>query len=227
MTRLHQLIFLGACGVFLCGCGGKEPEGAASVEDALVVDVEQAEADIDPCDLVTEDFIRARFEIATEATISRRLSEYSVHPMCVVSWRKPDAAEIEAKTAAAMSDYLERKMRGEQVQMPSFATEDEVTVTLFQPQFEDNATAIASFDQAMSVLQRGVKGKAGGVDVSFRSDIAPVEGVGDKASWAVGIRQLSVVQGTRIYYITVNTGSRPSVEEARALAVAKGIQELL
>lgn len=247
MSRLYQLVFLGACGAFLIGCGEKEPEDAVAVEGTPVVDVEaplagtkrtldalkeraqsaRAEADIDPCELLTDDVIRGQFESAAEAAISRRLSEYSIHPMCVVSWPKPNAAEIEAQTASAMNDYMQRKMRGEKVQMPSFATQDEVTLTLFQPRFEDNAAAIARFDQAMGVLQRGVKGKAGDVELDFQSDLTPVEGIGDKAMWAAGMRQVSVVQGRRIYHITVNTGSKPSVEEARAIALAKGVGTLL
>lgn len=241
MMRLHQLILLGACSAFLLGCGEKAPE------DAMVVDVTQpaetagasisalkeraqrarSDADINPCDLLSDDIIRSRFDSAASADISRRLSDYSVHPMCVVTWPKPDAAEIEARTAAAMSDYLQRKMRGEKVQMPSFATEDEVTLTLFQPQFEDNASAIASFDQAMSVLQRGIKGKAGDVEVSFQSNVTPVTGIGDKATWSAGMRQVSVVQRRRIYYVTVNTGAESSVVEAQALALAKGVGGLL
>lgn len=241
MTRLHQLILLAACGTFLIGCGDKAPEeaitGAADqpLEAAKVtvgVLAERAqrareESDIDPCELLSDALLREHVATAQDAVINRRMSEYSVHPMCIASWRKPDADEIEAKTAAAMNDYLQRKMRGEQVKMPSFATEDEVTLTLFQPQFEDKAAAIASFDQAMAVLQRGVKGNAGGVEVSFQSNVTPVDGVGDKATWAVGMRQVSVVQGRRIYYVTVNTGSRPSVEEARALGLARGVGELL
>lgn len=243
MKRLHKLIVLGACGAFLLGCGAKE------AEEAPVVDVDgpleaseltigtlrdraeraraEMEIDIDPCALLSDDFIRGQFESATNVNIDRRLSDYSVHPMCVVSWPKPNKAEIEANTASAMSDYLARKMRGEDVKMPAFATEDEITLTLFQPEFEDNAAAIASFDRAMAVLKRGVTGSAGGVEVSFQSDVVPVDGVGDKATWAVGMRQISVVHGRRIYYITVNTGAKPSVEEAQAIALAKGVGKLL
>ncbi len=246
MTRPIPLILLAACGALLLGCGEQEPAAPAPGEPVVVDTGEpleaaeltitefrdgarraQAESDLDPCTLLSDEVIRGQFESAAGATINRRPSDYSMHPMCVMSWRKPDADEIEARTAAAMNDYLQRKMRGEQVKMPSFATENEVTLTLFQPLFDDTAAAIASFDQAMSVLQRGVKGNSGGVEVSFQSDVTPVQGVGDKASWAVGMRQFSVVQGRRIYYITVNTGARPSAEEARALALAKAVGELL
>jgi hypothetical protein len=241
MKHLYQLVLLCAFGIFVVGCGEQEQEDATVVEVAEPVEVvepslnslkersqrAQAEAELDPCDLLSDDVIRGQFDSAAEADISRRLSDYAVHPMCVVSWPKPNAAEIEARTAAAMSEYLERKMRGEEVKMPSLATQDEVTLTLFQPQFEDNARAIASFDQAMSVLQRGVKSRAGDTQVSFQTDVTPVDGVGDKATWSGGMRQVSVVQGTRIYYITVNTGSEPGVEEALALALAKGVGEML
>lgn len=239
--RLHQLILLGACGAVLMGCGEPAPDsapvpGADEPLEAAEVTINamkeraqqaRAESDLDPCALLDDDFIRAQVASAANAEFNRRLSDYSLHPMCVVSWRKPNADEIEAKTGEAMSEYLAAKMRGENPKMPAFATDDEITLTLFQPAFEDNAAAIASFDQAMSVLQRGVTGRAGDVEVSFQSSVVPVDDVGDKATWAPKMRQVSVVQGRRIFYVTVNTGSKPSVEEAQAIALARGVEERL
>ena len=183
--------------------------------------------ELDPCELLTDDLIRAHLPSAANVTLERRLSEYSMHPLCVVIWRKPDADAIEASAGPAMQEYMQRKMRGEDVQMPRFRTNDELTLTLFEPVFADPRLAHSSFDQAMAILQKGVTGSHDGGQVSFQSDVVSVPNVGDKASWAEQLRQLSVVTGGRIFYITVNTGADNAQERATAIAVARDVQKLL
>ena len=244
MRLLSVLSALLSCTLLLAGCSDpKAPESesvdvfadsTASKSDGM----QQAKVtqrarevleniDVNPCELLTDDIVRAHLPSAMNATIERRISEYSMHPLCVLSWRKPDADAIEAGAGAAMQEYMQRKMRGEDVKMPTFRTNDELTLTLFEPVFEDARLAHNSFDQAMAILQKGVTGTHEGGEVTFQSDVFEVGGVGDKASWAEQLRQLSVVHGGRIFYVTVNTGADNADELATAIAVAKDVQALL
>jgi hypothetical protein len=247
MRLFGPLFVASALLAVLTACSdSSEPEAEAEVLDVLSDSLAQSESagmqvatvtkravqaqgtiDVNPCDLLTDAFVSEHLPSAVGSTIEREISEYSIHPSCMVSWRKPNADEIKANTGAVMQEYMQRKMRGEDVQMPKIRTNDELTLTLFEPVFDDSQLAQNSFDQAMSMLQEGVTGTHDGVEVTFQSDVFDVNGVGDKASWAQRLRQLSVVSGGRIFYVTVTTGADNAEELAVAVAVAKDVQKLL
>lgn len=245
MHAFRSLLLIAALAALLAACGdSSEPE--TGVVDVLSNPPEQAESsgmllatvskraqqsletmDINPCDLLTDDLVREHLPSSVGSSIQRKISEYSVHPLCIVSWRKPDAEEIEAKTGAVMQEYMQRKMRGEEVSMPNLRVIDELTLTLFEPVFDNGKLAQDSFDHAMTILQKGVTGSHDGVEVTFQSDVYTVDSVGDKATWAERLRQLSVVSGGRIFYVTVTTGADNADELATAVSVAQDVQKLL
>lgn len=245
MRQIQSLFVAAMLAAVITACGDSS-EQEADVVDVLSNPPEQTDSsgmqlatvtkraqqvlekmDINPCDLLTDEFVREHLPSSAGSPIQRKVSEYSVHPLCMVSWRKPDAGQIEAKTGAAMQEYMQRKMRGEDVPMPNMRTNDELTLTLFEPVFDDGKLAQDSFDQAMAILQKGVTGSHDGVEVTFQSDVYAVNGVGDKAAWAERLRQLSVVSGGRIFYVTVTTGADTADELATAVSVAQDVQKLL
>ncbi len=183
--------------------------------------------DTTPCEVLNDRLVRASFDIAPDVQLSRKPSKYSPHPLCTVSWPKPNAAEIEANTASAMSDYMQRKMKGEDVKMPSFRTENEVSLTLYQPEFDSPQKAVASFDTAMKRLSDGVTASHKDVEMTFQADVTPVDGIGRKAMWAARLRQLSVVEGNRIFHITVNTGADLNEDLEKAKSVARDVARAL
>lgn len=213
----------------LLACGGTdEPIDRMTVEDVEPAILEEVEkrtgrkpsTDTTPCEILDDALVSAHFEVPADVEITRSPSKYSPHPLCTVSWPKPDAAEIQAQMGAAMSEYMTKKMRGEDVERPAFRTTDEISLTLNDPPSETPELARAHFESAMRRLSEGISSSHQGVEVTFQADLTPVSGVGDQALWAPKLRQLSVVDDTRIFHVTVNTGGEPEAELAKAKAVA-------
>ncbi len=218
----------------IIACGGEEPAEvtADNVDEAISREVEKqtgrtASTDSTPCEILDDALIRAHFDVAEGVEISRSLSKYSPHPLCTVSWPKPDAEELQKEQAARMSEYMQAKMRGEDVKMPSFQTSNEVTLTLYEPVFDDAAKARSAFDGAMKRLSEGITSSREDVEITFQADLTPVEGVGEKAMWAPKLRQLSVVDGNRMYHVGVDTGSDLEAEMEKAKEIAQAVSQEL
>ena len=226
---MKKLIWLGILSVgstLLTGCGdSQEP---AAVEDAGQAIAEKVVKELGikpadgaaPCEILSDELIHAHFSLDPEVEISRSPSKYSPHPLCTVSWEKPNAAEIQQESAAAMSDYMARKMKGEDVKMPSFQTTNSVSLTLLTPLADDPQQAVANFDAAMKTLSDGITRTHNGVTVTFQADLVAVDGVGDKAMWAAKMHQLSVVSGRQIFHLTVKTDEDRNLELQQARAIA-------
>lgn len=231
-TKIPALVTLAA--LLLAGCGDAEDKAAgpstrgADSTDRVASEAPArrrgaASADAQaPCAILDDELLRAHFDIPDGTEITRSPSQYSPHPLCTVSWAKPDAAERQAQQQAAMMEYMQRKMQGEDVQMPSFRTANEVSLTLYAPPFDDAASALRSFDNAMKRLAQGITTEVNDEEYTFQADLEPVDGVGDKAAWVPRMSQLSVVSGNHIFHVGVNTGAEDDgdLETAKALAVA-------
>src|SRR5690606_4361373 len=116
------------------------------------------------CTILGDAMIRGRLGLGEDVALEHSPSRHSPHPLCTVSWAKANAAELEQERVQLMTDYMQRKMRGEDVPMPSFRTTDEVSLTLYSPAFANSAQAIAGFDTAMKRLSDGVTSSAGDVE---------------------------------------------------------------
>jgi hypothetical protein len=175
-----------------------------------------------PCDLLTDALFRKHFDVDQGAAIIRQPSKYSPQPLCTASVPKPNAAELEQRQQAEMAEYLKRKMRGEDVSLPSVRTDYEVTLTLLEPA-ESADQAASNFDSAMRMLNKGVTGGNEEVEVTFQADTVPVSGIGDQAVWADKLHQLSVQHGRQIMHVTVNTGDGLKADQAKARAIASDL----
>lgn len=227
------ILFIGilAAASFACG-GGDESTAAADLERSIERDVAEAtgttaSTSTEPCEILDEGLVRASFEIGPAVEIVRTPSKYSPVPLCTARWAKPDAEGIEQKRAELMSDYMTRKMKGEDVDMPSVRTENEVSLTLREKPADSPEQAMAMFDSAMKMLSEGITRSHEGTEVTFQADLTPVDGVGRKAMWAPRLRQLSVVDGSRIFHVVVNTGAEPEAELEKAKAVASKVAQEL
>ena len=223
-SRTTLLAAFAAASVLACG-GDRDATSPGDVAPTISDEVEartgaEPSTDATPCEVLDDELLRASFDIAADAEITRKPSEYSPHPLFTATWPKPNAAELEAQTQEKMSEYLAAKMRGEDVDMPSFRTSDEVSLSLYQPAFDSAADARRSFDASMKRLSEGITGSHEDVEITFQSDLTPVAGVGDAAMWAADMHQLSVVAGNRIFHLVVNTGAELDAELAKAREVA-------
>ncbi|HVT43667.1 MAG TPA: hypothetical protein VMT00_04685 [Thermoanaerobaculia bacterium] len=229
MRHPRAVVFITILAAVALACGkAEEPVTAENVEETITRKVEEQtglkpSADTTPCEILSDELLRAFFDIGTGVEIARSPSKYSPYPLCTASWPKSNAEEIEKKRATAMSEYLQRKMRGEEVKMPSLRTTDEVSLTLYQPAFESTEKAISSFDVAMKRLSEGMTRSHENVQVTFQADVTPVDGVGNKAMWAPTMRQLSVVDRNRIFHVVVHTGAELEAELEKAKALAQRI----
>lgn len=194
----------------------------ASVKEAAADAVDAAAV----CDLLSEDMLRSHFELAADTEVERRPSEYSPHPLCIATWNKPDAEQMEQAYQAAMNDYIMARARGEKVKMPLLVTTNEVSLTLYEPLADSPEQAAANFDSAMQVLSKGVTAKAGGVEATFQADVSPINGLGDKAMWAAKMNQISVLDGRRIFHVAVKVGDKEE-NKTRATTLAVNLTQLL
>lgn len=214
-----------ALAALIASCGGEEAANAENTGEQIAARIMEESGvepstDTTPCEILDDELIHAHFTVAEGAEISRQTSTYSPHPLCTVSWRKVNADEIQAQSGPAMMDYMQRKARGEDVKMPMFRTDNEVTLTIVDSDFASPADAQRGFDGSMKMLSDGITRSHEGTEVTFQADLTPVDGVGDKALWASSMRQLSVVDGTTIFHVTVNTGHREAdLVTARAIAI--------
>lgn len=228
---LSLLVF--ATTLFLaCGGAGTADENgsqaATDVEDQITEMVEEQTGmspskDTTPCEILDDALLRKHFEVG-EAEINRSPGKYSPHPLCTASWEKPNAAELEAQRQDQMSDYLMKKMQGEDVDMPSFRTTDEVSLTINSSAFDSADEARQAFESAMGRLEEGITVSAGeDMDVTVQADMEPVDGIGLDARWVPKYHQLSVVTPDHIFHVGVRVDGGLEAEREKAEAVARDL----
>jgi hypothetical protein len=216
--RYRALVYLILTITMCNGCGdGDRPSSHAA-----------RKADLrDPCSLLSDGMLRRSFDIALATEVARESSKYTPHPHCTVTWRKPDADEIEQRQAEALQEYLQRRMRGENVDPPTMSASNRVALTLFGEPRGD-AAARAEFEGAMRVLADGFSGKHDGVELTFQADLTPVVGIGQQAMWAARLHQLSVLSDSgQIFHLVVETGLDASAELEAASEMAAELNRAL
>ena len=218
MRTRTALIFI----ALLTGCTGGETatsEPAKTAEAAAAPKAAAQTAAVDPCAILNETLLRSHFGEVTATFKPGRPT--APHPLCTASWPKPDAAKLEEERATQMSAYVAAKVRGEDVKMPSFATDNEVSLTLRKKSFKDQETAESAFDSAMRVLEHGIPATKDRPAITrFTTPVEPAAGVGRKAAWAPRMNQLSVLSGTQIFHVAVKVGDKEeNLAKARAIAL--------
>ena len=183
----------------------------------------RAAAEVGPCELLSNDLLAAHFSLPQDDTIRRQPSKYSPHPLCMVSWKKPGAADMSVRQQAEMRDYLQKKMRGEGASKPIDRSSSEVTLTVFRPRFDSQEAALVGFNSAMRRLESGVRTEVADTQINFQADLEPVDGIGDRARWAPRLNQLSLVSGRDIFHLTVNTGADKATHRALAESLARDL----
>ena len=215
-----------SCALVACG-GGETVRDADDLVDQIVESTGLEAADASqPCALLDDAFIEKHFGIAA-AEITREPSDYSPHPLCTVSWRKANADQIEAESGEAMMEYMKKKMAGEDVQMPNFKVEDEVSLTINKTRYANSQETVAALEAAMKVLSDGITREANGVEVTFQADVEPVTGVGNGAMWAAKLHQLSVAGSHYVFHVGVELDGDEANELARATEIASDLAAAL
>ena len=220
---MHSLrIALPLIVVLLFGCGGSSSDAP---QDETAKPAAESGAP-DPCELLNDTVLRAHFEVG-DAAISRRPGQHSPHPLCMISWPKPDAEARQAEFMKKMSEYTTAKARGEEAAMPKLRMENEINLTIMKQRFDSPEQAASAFDMGMDILQNGLKSQQGDENASkiLRHDVEPVTGLGDKAAWVAGLNQISVQNDRRVFHLGINVYDDPETNRAKAMEIAKSLLE--
>lgn len=197
------------------------PNEIGGHEEAFIAD--------EPCALLSDDLLEAHFSIGN-VEITRSPSKYSPHPLCIVTWPKPDAEAIEAENEANMMAYMTAKMQGNDKEASKLRkrTTNEVSLTINKDKYDSAEKASAGFDNAMRILREGMTITVRGKETkspTYETD--PVDGVGEKAMWVSGLNQLSVLSGRRIFHLGVIIDEDRSNHLEKAKAIAMDLCKLI
>jgi hypothetical protein len=208
---LRPLIYL-----LLVDCGENSSADLASTESKPASD--KAEG-FDPCELLNEKLIRSHFEVG-DAEISSRSSVQSRYANCMVSWPRPNDAELQAEFKERLTEYGMAKSMGQDVEMPTSPRDSELSMTISAKRFDNNAQAMSALDSGLDILKNGLKTRPKDPAKVASINIQPVEGLGDKAAWTTPQNQLSVTNESRIFHITVNVYEDSETNRTKAIELA-------
>lgn len=180
------------------------------------------------CMFLTEALVRDALDLGSSVTLTQDQGRAS----CTVRWEKAMTPEERRAFEADRRERIQELMRNAQgmtgqaiadaMQMPSETSR--VGMNFSTRDFDGASEAAAGFDQAMRLLERGVSGMVGDTDeeVTFQTSYEAVEGVGSRAAWSSGMKQLSVQAGPHLFFVTaeIETEADANLPHAKALAAA-------
>lgn len=232
IDRMMNVAVAGLLISLLAGCGGGTDEEASVEEDGTpateVGSGGEASCVADyaerPCDLLTEDLVRARFPDAP-AEIEQDSHSGSMYSSCSYSW--PSDRMATQEVAGRTMEYPESNTVGlswietyesddprAQFRREYLPTGEEMQRGREQMERElDERTA----EGEMTEEQRDVAGEVAesvGGDLSFE----PVDEAGDMASWSG--TTLYVLDGATNFQVEANVSAESSVDREAAVAVA-------
>lgn len=219
-AALYRSLVVCCIGLFAFSCSAEKADQA----EQSTGEAENVERSTDPCEILSDDFITGFFDVEADS-LSRTPSKYSPHPLCSVSWRKPNADEIEKQNEENMMAYMKARMRGEDVKRPR--STNEVSLTINKSRHADKESAARAFDSAMRIMREGMTVEVDGEEhTSPTYEMEPVEDVADNAFWASKLNQLSVHSGRSIFHVSVIIGSEEQ-NLAKTKEVARALTEIL
>lgn len=203
--------------ILLIGCGDNSSADLTSVESKPASD--KAEG-FDPCELLNEKLLRSHFEIG-DAEISSRSSLQRRYATCLVSWPKPNDAELQAEFKEKITEYGMAKAKGQDVEMPKAPRHAELSLTVSAKRFDSNAQAMSALDSGLDILKHGLKSRPKDPAKVRSINIQPVEGLGDKAAWTTPQNQVSVANERRIFHLNVNVYEDSETNRVKAIELAR------
>jgi hypothetical protein len=214
----------------LSACGGDTEADRASAPGSAVASADdvapsdsrasEASASLHPCEAFPLASVSELFEVAA-GDVEVERGQAQRNDTCEYTWRKADWEAIEkrnqealmrAMTSGAGASSLERE--------PSSVS---VFLTFHRGDFATSAEAIRALDQVVERLGAGSSATVGDQTFSVQSGSEPIEGIGEKAVWNLGLGQVSAVGGTQLYYVRVRGESDAGVNRERAETIAREI----
>lgn len=146
----------------------------------------------------------------------RTYRDSKIQQSVTVEWDKENALDLRKKSAKEMRAYMQKKMRGENVEMPKADFQHNVLVTLSKAEFSSPEEAFGAFEASMKALGASTK----------EDKPVNVPDLGDAAQWTPHLQQVSVLGKNRIFHVLVEAG--PDKENKTiAIELAKTFLESL
>lgn len=222
--------------LFVAACGQAQQPSDAQVEKEVEATLDRARkgekvtetrSGLDPCAILGGGVVSELFGVSADAISYRPGS--SSHPLCTASWRKPNAAEIEASSGQRMMDYMKRKMAAQSKgqpfdeKMPVARPEASVNLTIANQSFDSPAAAVAGLESLVAMMQEGRTVEVRGREVTTQTDYEWVDGVGDRAAWAPKLGQVSVAANGVLFHVGAEVADDDATDKAKALALAQAL----
>lgn len=227
LQQVSQLVMAVFLLSVLIVCTGSEPAGKRETPDNR--SKKYIEEAVGPCDILSDEFLATYFDIG-DAQITRRPSKYSPHPLCIVTWPLPNAAEIEAQNTANMAAVMQAQLKGDKEAAKNMIkrTTSEVNLTINKEHYENTESAVTSFEAAMTILRDGMEVEVKGEKKQTRTyELSLVTGTGDKAYWVEGLNQLSMTCSGKIYHLGVVVSDSDEENRDKAIEMSARICEML
>jgi hypothetical protein len=234
MMKVMSIVL--AVGLGVSGCSKNEDAGsgkAAAKTASQTVDEAEAKREADdksassstgPCELLTEDMVRAAFSIPAETDVEHRPNQANY---CGYTWKKANAAELKKEKQKLIQEQIKRmtaaKNAKERKAAMAAATAQPkehaaAHISLPRKKFKSNADAKSAYASAVVGLKKGFT-TATGTDGEFETQ--EVSGVGDAAHWSTKMKQLTVLLGSRLFHVGVDLepDANQNLEHAKKLAI--------
>lgn len=150
------------------------------------------------------------------------------HVVCSASWDNPDKAAMDAAYMKKLQDWTRNKASGKNEPMPNQPNSvAQVSVTLVATRFDSSAAAVASLEDAVATLSKGVKVNVGGKDYEKKTSFGDwLDNVGDKAVFSDSGELLVADDGKR-FSVLVKVSGDPDTDREHAIALASKIMETM
>lgn len=150
------------------------------------------------------------------------------HVVCIASWDNPGKAEMEAAYAQNLQEWSRNMATGKKEPMPkSPSAVAQVSVTLMATRFDSDAAAVASLEEAVASLSKGVTVNVAGKDYEKKTEFGEwLDNVGDKAIFS-DKGELLVASGGKRFSVTVSVSDDAEADREIAVALAGRLVESL
>jgi len=150
------------------------------------------------------------------------------HVVCSASWENPDKAAMDAAYMQKLQDWTRNNATGKKAPMPKPPNSvAQVSVTLVATRFDSAAAAVASLEDAVATLSKGVKVNVAGKDYEKKTSFGDwLDNLGDKAIFSES-GELLVADDGRRFSVLVKVSDDPGTDQENAIALANLIMETM
>jgi hypothetical protein len=215
----------------LAACGGESgvdraaaPDPSGSAAETAGPEASRASAALHPCDAFPLEAVVELFGVAPDDVEVER-GQAQRNETCEYAWSKADAEAIEQRNREALMRAMASGAGA--ASLDREPSQVSIFLTFHRGDFASPAEAVQALDQVVQRLEEGRSATVGDATFSVQSSSEPVPGIGEKAVWNEGLRQVGAVGGSQLFYVRVQGDRDVSADRARAEAVARRIASRL